>query len=181
MFDYSHLLSSTPFPLRSSPFAVPWTAIVPVADLSWLSIVAQSSLSHLAIHPWANIIAGLRSRSTLGQTSSQDFACDPPLGKHHRRTSFANHPWANIIAGLCSRSTLGQTSLQDFVCKPPLGKHHCRTSRDPPLVNLTDPRSARIPLHSKLLPFTLSISPPPQPSSCYWIESITWKDPFIDQ
>ena len=144
-----------------------YTRIYPLAYLSWLSIVAQSSLSHLAIHLWANLIAGLRSRSTLGQTSSQDFARDPPLGKPHCRTSLTIHPLANLIAGLCSQSTLGQTSSQDFARDPPLGKHHRRTSlaihpwanliaglrsrstlgqtssqnsaRDPPLVNLICP------------------------------------------
>ena len=77
--------------------------------------------------PWLNIIAGLCSRSTLGQTSLQDFACDPPLGKHHCKTLLSIHPWANIIARLCLQNTLGQTSLQDIACNPLLGKHHCRT------------------------------------------------------
>ena len=76
------------------------TRIYPPANLSWLSIVAQSSLSHLAIHLWAI---------------------------PHRRTLLAIHPQANLIAGLCLRSTLGQTSLQDFTRDPPLTKPHCRT------------------------------------------------------
>ena len=113
-------MSSTSFPLCSSPFAVPTSQFPklplhrPFTDLSWLSIVTLSSLSHQAIHSWA---------------------------KPHRRISLAIHPWANTIVGLCSRSTfeqnfitrfhlqstLGQTSLQNFACNLPLTKPHCRT------------------------------------------------------
>ena len=157
-------MSSPPFPLRSSAFAVPPLQFpkLPLhrlfADLSWLTIVAQSSLSHLAIHPWANTIAGLRLQSTLGQNliagfhspstleqiSLQDFARNPPLGKPHCRTSLAIHLWANLIPELNLQSTFGQLDL-----------------------SLTDPQSPHVPLHSELLPFTLSILPPPQPSNCY--------------
>ena len=96
------------------------------------------------IYPWANIIAGLRSRSTLGQISSQDFARDPPLGKHYRRTSLMIHPWANIIAGLRLQSTLGQTPSQDF-------------TRDLALVNLICPWPIRdLPVYPCTLSFVLS-------------------------
>ena len=140
MFDYSHLLSSTLFSLRSSPFASSLarshlllrTRIYPPTYLLWLSIVAQLSFSHLAINLWANIIAGLCSQFTFGQTSSQDFARDPPLGKHYRRTLLAIYAWPNPIAWLCPRSSSGQLNL-----------------------SLTDPRSARVPLHPELRPFTL--------------------------
>ena len=73
-------------------------------------------------------IAGLRSRSTRGQSSLQDFARDPPVVNPHRRTSLAIHPWSIIIAGLRSRYTRGQSSSQDFACAPPLAKYHRRTS-----------------------------------------------------
>ena len=97
------------------------------------------SLSHLAIHPWVNIIARLCLRSTLGQTSSHDFACNLSLSKHYHRTLLTIHPWANIIVGLFLRSTLSQTSSQDFTC-------------DPLLVNLICPWPIR---NLLVYPFTL--------------------------
>ena len=103
------------------------------------------------IYFWANLIARLCSRSALGQISLQDFARDPPLGKHYCRTWLAIHFWANTIAGLCPQSTFGHPDL-----------------------SLTNPQSAHVPLHSEFLLFTLSIPPPPQPSSCYLVESITF-------
>ena len=138
--------------------------IYPLTYLSWLNIVAQLSLSHLAIQPWANIIARLRSRSTLGQTLLQDFVRDLLLGKYHCKTLLATYSLANLIAGFHSQFTLGQTSLQD-------------SARNLPLVNLTCPWL----IHNlPVYPCTLSffrlcwVSPsPPQPSSCYWVESIT--------
>ena len=138
-------------------------------------------LLHTCIYPptylsWANIIAELCLQSTLRQTWSQDFARDPPLGKHYCRTLLVIHLWANLIAGLCLQSTLGQTSSRDFARDPSLGKPHYRT---PPTGHFwstwsVPDQSAICPstLYSKLLPFTLSIPPPSQPSSCYYVESI---------
>ena len=118
------------------------TRIYLPAYLPWLNINAQLSLSHLAIHPWANIITGLCSRSTPRQILLQDFACVLPLGKHHHSTLLAIHPWPNLIAGLPPQSTFGQSDL-----------------------SLTDSRSPHVPLHSEFLSFTPSILLLPQPSS----------------
>ena len=160
MFDHSHLLSSTLFPLCSSPFAVlplqfpepplhlslRGSALVclhlPLRVRSFFCVRSRVSAlgkyhcrTLLAIHPWANIIARLRLRSTLRQTSLQDFARNPSLAKHQCKTLLAIHPWPKLIAGLCPRSTFGQPDL-----------------------SLTDLRSALVPLHSKLCPFIMSTS-----------------------
>ena len=66
--------------------------------------------------------------------------------KNHRKTSLAIHPWPNPIAGRCPRSSFGQSNL-----------------------SLTDPQSARVPLHSELCPFTLSTSLRARDSSDWWL------------
>ena len=105
---FPHLLPSTPifpsqfprtalariFPLQFPRTALarshlPRTRIYPHVYLPGLSIVAQSSLNPLAIYPWANTLARLRLRSTLGKSSSHDRLLTV---------------W---------RSTLGQSSSQD--------------------------------------------------------------------
>ena len=151
------------------------------AYLSWLSIVAQLSFNHLAIYPWANIIARLCLQSTLGQTPSQDFACNPPFAKHHHRTLLAIHPWPNIIAGLRLQSTLGQILLQDFARNLPLAKQHCRTL--PAISPWSTCRCPScpwpirdLPEYPRTLSFVLShrASPTYQLVEYYWVDNFTF-------
>ena len=113
-FNYSHLLSSTPFPLCDSPFAVSRTAIAPSVRRSVLIKYRRTIAPQpLAIHPWA---------------------------KPHCRVSLGIHPWANTIAGLLLRSTLGQNFIAGFYSRSTLEQIPSQDfARDPPLINLICP------------------------------------------